>query len=140
MTQKQLIQGAGDGTAVPAGHIGETLTATGTLSATTAAYLVGATLTLTTGVWSFSAVGFVSGAAGFTGLQSRLNLKGAASYVNPLTALIQSCPSGGYAHTAFPTQTVVVASADADKTIKFEAATLGANSTANIFISAVRIA
>ena len=62
MTQKQLIQGAGDGTAVPAGYIGETITvditsSVGTVSANTAVDCA-QTLTLpTAGVWRIEAAG-----------------------------------------------------------------------------------
>lgn len=58
MTQKQLIQGAGDGTAVPAGYIGETISAAnyghGDISVATAGQYVHAgedTITLSAGTW-----------------------------------------------------------------------------------------
>lgn len=57
MTQKQLIQGAGDGTAVPAGYIGETISAT-SYNASDTTLLNGQfvnaaidTITLTAGTW-----------------------------------------------------------------------------------------
>ena len=70
MTQKALLQSSGDGTAVPAGYIGETINVDITSSvATTVANTpvdCAQTITLTPGVWKLEAAGQMrmSGAAG----------------------------------------------------------------------------
>lgn len=63
MTTKQTLQSAGDGTAVPAGYVGETasvvLTAGGTTS-TAGTYIDGTgTLTLQTGIWMINVLNTV---------------------------------------------------------------------------------
>jgi len=70
MTQKALLQGSGDGTAIPAGYIGEQIAVdiTSNTSTTTAntAVDVTQTITLTPGVWKIEAAGQcrLSGAVG----------------------------------------------------------------------------
>lgn len=142
MVQKAQLQGAGDGTAVPAGYIGETLetTAANYTPPDLVNFYSGATLTLTTGVWLVSASGFVSGASGFTGIEARLNIKGAGIYTDGKTNIKQECPTAQYATATFAPQAVVVASGDANKTVVFETRLRGAISPVDIYMVAVRIA
>ena len=63
MTQKQLIQGAGDGTAVPAGYIGESTFSQGTNSLLTS----GTALLIQTYTLPSSGVWMITCSAAFTG-------------------------------------------------------------------------
>jgi len=54
MTQKSLLQSAGDGTAVPAGYVGEVLTSSGTQTGSASGTItvnMGTGVTLTPGTW-----------------------------------------------------------------------------------------
>lgn len=80
MTQKALLQSAGDGTAVPSGYVGEVISAsqagtTISVTANTWTDITGCSITLTAGTWDLNAYvhannsapsGFVYWAAGIT--------------------------------------------------------------------------
>lgn len=139
MTQKNLLQAAGDGTTVPAGSIGEVLEDRTSASVGTS-YVDRNTLTLTTGIWLVTGCGMISGAAGATGVGIKLNVKGAASYLNPTTEALQYMPTAQYCTATLPPKFVSVAPGDANKTVVLQAVAIGATSTVSTSLSAVRIA
>jgi hypothetical protein len=141
MVQKALLQASGDGTAVPAGVVGTELVFNGSATATTAAATEIGFLGLPIGVWLVNASVFLNDAAGSTGANVYMQIKGSASYTVADTQLGYLGASGQLTTVTFPIRTVTVQTAgEATETIKIRVQAIGANRTALISIHAVRIA
>lgn len=102
MTQKSLLQSAGDGTAVPAGYVGEVLVSTGTGTSSPAASGTWSSiesLTLTKGTWMVSGVSFCFIPSGSTHTGFVAFFTGIST--GPTTAV----PDGYFAQASNPTGT-----------------------------------
>jgi hypothetical protein len=142
MTQKSLLQSAGDGTAVPAGMIGEILEVqSSNASVTTASYAQVVSLTLTAGVWSVSGTNETDGTASCTGISSKFYTKGVAGSVRAKDFIyLAVLPASSSAAATFLPRVVVIASTDSDKTVSLYAQSIGATSKVWGALSAIRIA
>lgn len=63
MTQKALLQAAGDGTTTPSGYVGEVISSTGTANVLNTGYTNLTSITLTPGAWEVSAMLYINSAA-----------------------------------------------------------------------------
>ena len=146
MTQKQLIQGAGDGTAVPAGFIGELLSAqvlrASAVSCTTLTERTVTTLTLTAGVWDVSGSCAFSLGAGASATYQVCGINTAASIdfdkgrFGISAAITATASTSAY---AISTQRVLVTSTQVVY-LRCDQAFSGGTCTAYGIINAVRIA
>lgn len=99
MTQKQLLQGAGDGTAVPAGYIVENYQDIGSTLVTTSNTNL-ATRTLTPGVWSISAWSRIDNGSAFGYMLLSISTNGATTIDNSFTNYASGNDSAGFGGVA----------------------------------------
>jgi hypothetical protein len=86
MTQKALLQSAGDGTAVPAGYVGETLSNTTTTTITTSFQNL-VSITLNKGYWLV--FGYISaGSSSNCLLQARIAVSGSQVGFSPSSTIV----------------------------------------------------
>jgi hypothetical protein len=162
MTQKQLLQGAGDGTAVPAGFIGEKLEATITSTFTQASPVAqtiydvtGLSISVTPGVWVMSAFGVVQVSCANTSVTGVLYLRDSANNNIQFATGSQGHPTTQFTQTSalYISETIVVSSTTTYKvsaanrkttgtaqTTPTLAVAVGADYAVNAYIRAVRIA
>ena len=141
MTTKQTLLSGGDGTAVPAGAIGESLEATSAIASTTTEsdpVATAAQIILTTGRWLVSAT-IQSAGTGATLLYHRLYLKGVNTTTNGKDYFISTIPSGVYTDHSFSGVVVDILPATATKKVAYTTQTGGSTSNVYVFLSAVRI-
>ena len=141
MVQKAQLQGAGDGTAVPAGVVGTELVFNGSATALTSGPTEIGFLSLPIGVWLVNAAVYLNDAASSTGANTYMQIKGSSSYTVGDTQLGYGAASSQSTTVTFPIRTVTVQTAgEATETIKIRVQALGANRGVLISIHAVRIA
>lgn len=137
MTQKALLQSAGDGTAIPAGAVGE-VKYLNTNASSSAAFVSGNPLTLSAGIWFLSAQATIQG----TGpTKARLDIEVVSGGTTLGYASIQSYAGGDGATIARLNcggTIVSVASSANVRTVVYQ--TVSATAVIDQAIQAVRIA
>jgi hypothetical protein len=134
------LLGSVDGTSVSTGYVTEELNAAGTgVSVNTSTYTDVVSKTLTAGRWLCSGAVGVNHAASVTGALSLWYSKGVGAATNGKDILYATATAATDGYMTFPPRVVIVASGDADKTIKMQLKSTGANATAEGWINAVRL-
>ena len=142
MTQKSLLSAAGDGTAVPAQAVGETLTNSPAFTATnTSTFTTLATITLTPGVWLTYAAANFDNTGNPTSSLTAFFVKGANSGTSDPVQYTTVNVAGAYQYQTFvPPQVVNIVSGDADKTVAIKVRAVAAAGLAKGYVQAIRIA
>lgn len=140
MTAKSLLQSAGDGSAIPAGVIGEIISDTQGVSCNTTTGAAVAVVTLTAGRWLVSGSVQAGATAGSTYIDTYLNVKGVETALLGTTRLYQAFPTGQAGCVSFIPNVVVIAPGDANKQVFIRGVSGGATMTLTGFITAIRLA
>lgn len=135
------IAGNAAGTTPAAGNIGEMISAQNSNVATnTSTFTTISTITLTAGVWSVAAGAYNDNVATQTGADFILNVKGATGSVVPTDNILTRRAAAQTDNISFIPRVVVVAPADATKTVVLQARSVAAAGAVFGYVTAIRIA